>query len=165
MVYDEVPGACSEIGTRRERSFPAGFQVSGAPVRKAGAFFLLQGGMGQYALIGGQFAPAPEDSLTVQVGLSPSAVREKAFRSGLRKSVFAGLPEYLAEYVLYGIADYERRHVLPGGVLTIDRAANSELDSSPSAFRHATSWLVAVITAAVRGEDVDQALRWRALSS
>lgn len=165
MLSDEVLGACFEIGSRRERSFSAARQVAGAPVRKVVEFYRLLGGMAQYALIGGQFEPAPEDSLTVRVDVSPPQGRKEAFNSDLlrpgrdlRTWAFAGLPEYSADYLFDGIADYQRHQVLPGGVLTIDRAANSELDSSPFAIRHTAALLVAAIAATVREEDVEHAL-------
>jgi hypothetical protein len=163
LLHDEVLGARFEAGSQRERSFPAGCQVVGAPVRKVVEFYRLMGGMAQYALIGGQFEPAPADSLTVRVKVSSPEGREKAFSSDLGtfeySALHSGLPEYSADYVFDGIVDYHRRQVLPGGVLTIDRAANSELDSAPFAIRHTAALLVAAIAATVRERDVEHALR------
>jgi len=160
-LYDDVPAARFEAGSRREKSFLAGCQVDGAPVRKAVEFYQLQGGMAQYALIGGQFEPAPVDSLTVRVDVSPPEQRDNAPSREALTSVFARLPEDVVDHVLEGIADYQRHDVLPGGLLTIDRCATSELDTSPFAVRHTAGVLIAVITATVRDEDVEHALnRW-----
>jgi hypothetical protein len=94
------------------------------------------GGRIGYGLLGATFVPGPSDVLTVNVSIKNEAWT--SFSTPLYRvdTVFIGLPDSLARWVLKGSLEYFT-HRLPvtGGELSFVAAAFSEVGSSPDIFR------------------------------
>ncbi len=112
------------------------------------------GGMVQRALVGGEFVTGPGTNSTFAVGASGPLTQGQSATCASAlggRPLVPGLPDEFAESVLAGLTAAAVQ--LPGGALTVDRAAYDERGSSRHSFGLAARLLVDVLVAQLTGQD------------
>ncbi|MEU1304325.1 MULTISPECIES: hypothetical protein [Streptomyces] len=114
------------------------------------------GGMTVRALLGAEFSPDPQGSLTVfevpfgeAMGLGAVA----GCASELGRPLVAGLPRDFADAALEGLAGAPAVGALPAGLMRVDRAGFDEAGSSEMAFKLAGDLLRCVVDALLHDRD------------
>lgn len=106
------------------------------------------------ALLGAAYTPGGGGELLIEAqtsGVSTSG--NPSCRSQLSRALVPGLPDEFARSVVDGLV----RRALPGGRITVDRAAFDPVESSPLAFELAAELLATVLYAASMELDVEKA--------
>ena len=157
-ILDDDEAAAFDIIEWRRAQRPAGGVAKNASELRITVETLRRfGGHAAAALLGGRFRVGAGDQTAIEVGVGvgfDAADRATTCSSSLFRRFIVGLPDEFADGVMDGLLNAE---LLPAGVLTIDRAGFSEMDSSALAFRQAAALLVVALTARLAGESAEDA--------
>ncbi|MEV7811111.1 hypothetical protein AB0P05_10260 [Streptomyces flaveolus] len=139
--------------TRCERSAsPEPGRAVRAVVELSQAF----GGTTMRALLGAEFSPGPEGSVTVFEVPFGEPLGDDAVtgcRSELGRPLAAGMPSDFAQAALGGLAGDEGAMAFPAGLLRVVRAGYDEVGSSELAFKLAGDLLRCVVDALLHDRD------------
>ena len=159
LLEDDDAAAFDAIEWRRAQRPASGVVTDASDVRMMVEILRRFGGHAAAALLGGRFRPSAGGETMIEVGVGvgyDAADRSTTCSSELYRRFIVGLPDEFADGVMDGLLTGE---LLPAGVLTIDRAGFSEIDSSAIAFRLTADLLVTALAARLAGESVEDAAR------
>lgn len=161
-VFDDDPDAEVRADTVIQVYRPAGTAVAAVvEVRAVVEVLRALGGAAVRALVGGRYRGEPGDEITVRVPVThpddgawppEGATSMCASRVSRGQNLIVGMPAHFAGATAEGLAE-GLGEAVPGGTVTVDRAAFHEVDSSAAAFWQAAHLLGSVLAARVRGED------------
>lgn len=159
--HDHEPARFGSIGALRESisaEQPGECEVK-RTARSVVELVAVSGGLRPRALIGGEFVPGSGRQVSIEVshsgdlGLGAAADCPSLSRG---RPLVAGLPLEFAHAVVDGLVRVTCATGLPAGVLSIDRAAHDEVDSSPIAFERAAGVLRCVLASVESSGALDQ---------
>lgn len=156
VALDELSAAYAASSVLREFVDVPAAGSGGRRARAVVEILKQGGGLAPRALLGGEFVPANDDGLIIEVTvLTDLTASVPSCRSQLWRPLMAGLPPEFAQSVIDGIV----RRPLPSGRLVVDRAGHDPVESSPLAFELAAELLSAVLAGLAQSEEIEEIVR------